>query len=88
MSVLSPRAEQKLKELNKTLTPHSRNILATFDEHDQVRWIVNPKLQYILDNQTQSLLKNNADKSNRKTPLRTGTPLPETSSDCDDHCDY
>ncbi len=89
-TTLSPKAEQKLKELGKTLTPHSRKILATYDEEEQVKWIVNPMVQAIIEqtrNQFIASLKA-SQKVSVPSPVTSPTPevpkpSPDTKSDTD-----
>lgn len=82
--VLSPKAEKKLQELGKTLTPHSRQVLSTYDEEDQVKWIANPMIQFLIQRTTnQCLERKKTPISGKPKPKPTPAPPPSPNTDSD-----
>ena len=86
---LAPNAEKKLKELGKTLTPHSRQVLSTYDEEDQVKWIANPMIQFLIQRTTNQCLERHQQPKKKPKPKSKPKPTPDlppspnTDSDTD-----
>ncbi len=86
---LSPKAEAKLKELRKNITQSTRNTLVTYDEEDQIKWIVNPMVQFLITRtsnelKTRNLQKQNTSKKPTPPPVVPSPPsLHSTDSDID-----
>jgi len=74
MAELCERAETLLKEKNIRLSAEKRAILATYDADTQVRWIVNPLVEWILQNFTNQLI------NGRLQTSVVGDPLSQTSA--------
>lgn len=83
MSKICEAAEQKAKELGKILTPQIRERLSTYDDETQVRWIVNPLIEFILqkcmNQQTvaPSVVTVSNTNTNNTTTITTIKPTPE-----------
>ncbi len=56
MAALCPRAEEIIQERKIALRPSSRQKLATYDPATQVQWLVNPKIQFLIERTTNELL--------------------------------
>jgi len=56
MSTLCQKAENLLIEKNIKLSDQKRAVLATYDDDTQVRWIVNPLIEFLLQQVTNQIL--------------------------------
>ena len=56
MSILCQKAEDLLKEKKINLSAEKRASLASYDEETQIRWIVNPLMEWMLQRITNQIL--------------------------------
>ena len=69
MSKICKAAEDKATELGRSMTPYTRAKLSTMDDDAQVRWIVNPFMEWMIERATNEILAGPVvvvDKSNNK----------------------
>jgi hypothetical protein len=56
MAALCPKAEKIIRDNNIKLRPENRQKLATYDPDTQVRWLVNPKVEFMIQKWTNDVL--------------------------------
>ena len=93
MATLCPQAEEIIRERNIVLKPISRQKLATYDPDTQVKWLVNPMVQCLVEKSTNEFLARCLQRKHSiQTPIvkpspdvnpPTPDPGPNTSDDSD-----
>ena len=90
MAELCEQAETLLKQKNIRLSANKRAALATYDAETQVRWIVNPLMEWILQGVTNQILAGRQVSSSQlethsaPAPVSKPAPVVEPVGDDDD----